>query len=90
MFDHFTQLYDLKYLTSVVDQLAEAAAFMRSDDVRLVLPDSYQIKDETSGPDAPDLESFVVPLAYPIAKRLIPNPPGDLMTMGTVLSRYAA
>jgi hypothetical protein len=60
-------------------------AFTRSDDMRLVPPDSYQIKDEASAPNAPDLEHFMLPLGYPIADRRIP--PGELMTMGTVLLR---
>ncbi|KAF8531934.1 alcohol oxidase [Gautieria morchelliformis] len=70
----------------LTSNLAEAAAFTRSDDMRLVLSDSYQIKDETSGPNAPDLEHIIVPLAYSLPRRPIPSS-GDMMTMGTVLLR---
>ena len=70
-----------------MNQLAEAAAFTRSDDMRLVPPDSYEIKDETSGTNAPDIESLVIPFGYPIANRLLPSILGDFMTMGTVLLR---
>jgi hypothetical protein len=54
--------------------------------MRLVPPDSYQIKDETSGPNAPDLEFLVVPLAYALPRRPIPFS-GDMMTINTILLR---
>lgn len=53
--------------------------------MELVSPDSYTIKDETSAPNAPDLEHFMMPVGYPIADRQIPL--GELTTMGTVLLR---
>lgn len=49
--------------------------------------DSYDIKDETSGPGAPDLETIILPLAYPIADRAVPET-GDLVSIATVLLRY--
>lgn len=60
-------------------------AFTRSDNMDLVSLDSYNIKDETSAPNAPDLEHFMMPVGYPIGNRQIPL--GELTTMGTVLLR---
>lgn len=37
---------------------------MRSDDTKLFGPDKYQVKDETSGPGAPDIEVLVVPIGF--------------------------
>ncbi|KAF8516688.1 alcohol oxidase [Hysterangium stoloniferum] len=66
--------------------VAEGAAFVRSDDKKLFPPDKYKVKDETSGPNAPDLELFFVPVGY-TEHGCGPVPPGDLGTLGAVLLR---
>ncbi|KAF8581790.1 GMC oxidoreductase [Ramaria rubella] len=65
---------------------AEAAAFVRSDDERLFPPDKYNIKDESSGSNAPDLEAFVVPLGF-TEHGHGPVPPVSMVSMGAVLLR---
>ena len=37
---------------------------MRSTDPKLFSKDSYEVVDETSGPDAPDLETILLPLDF--------------------------
>jgi len=59
---------------------------MRLDDAKLFPPDSYNIKDESSGSNAPDFETLVVPLGYtehgPGAV-----PPKEMITMSAILLR---
>ncbi|KAF8520744.1 GMC oxidoreductase [Hysterangium stoloniferum] len=71
----------------LTSNVCEAAAFTRSDDLSLTGPDSYRIDDESSGPEAPDLETIIIPFGYDIADRLIPSPAGCLVTISTVLLR---
>ncbi|GJJ09802.1 hypothetical protein Clacol_004026 [Clathrus columnatus] len=42
----------------------ELAAFVRSDNTRLFGPDNYQIQDETSSLDGPDLEIAMIPIGF--------------------------
>ena len=69
-------------------QSGEVAAFVRSDDEKLFPADSYKIKDESSGPNAPDIEVINVPLGY-TEHGSGPIPPGSLVTMCAVILRYA-
>ncbi|GJJ09787.1 hypothetical protein Clacol_004011 [Clathrus columnatus] len=42
----------------------ESAAFVRADNTKLFEPDSYKIEDETSGSDAPDIETLMIPTGF--------------------------
>ncbi|KAI9439766.1 GMC oxidoreductase [Lactarius indigo] len=67
------------YLTgkgTLTTNLAEAAAFFRSDDPVLFAPHTAPppSEDSTSGPNAPDLELFVTPVGYTKSGNgLLPN-----------------
>ncbi|KIJ27358.1 GMC oxidoreductase [Sphaerobolus stellatus SS14] len=51
----------------------EGAAFTRSDDLSIIGKDNFQVRDESSGSNAPDLETVYLPLAWPIVDRLLPD-----------------
>ena len=59
----FVVLFYACLFISILCQLAEAAAFDRSDDPLLFPPEKYQqkVEDTCSGPNAPDLELFSAP-----------------------------
>ncbi|KIJ29293.1 GMC oxidoreductase [Sphaerobolus stellatus SS14] len=66
--------------------LGEAAAFTRSDDTSITGKDGYEIKDVTSGPKAPDLETVFMPLAFEFGG-WIPPTSGDFVSILSVLLR---
>ncbi|KAH9949949.1 GMC oxidoreductase [Amylocystis lapponica] len=69
--------------------VAEAVAFMRSDDPKLFPPDSFppaQIQDLTSGPNGPDLELFFSPAGW-TDHGYGPFPSGPHITIHAVLLR---
>jgi choline dehydrogenase len=60
---------------------------MRTDDTSLFPPDVYQIEDEASGLNAPDLETFLVPFGF-TEHGQGPVPVGSLITAGAVSLRF--
>ena len=56
---------------------------MRTDDAKLFPPDAYCIKDESSGSNAPDLETLIVPLGFRRHGHT-PVPPGSLIVLCAV------
>ncbi|TFY64134.1 hypothetical protein EVJ58_g2835 [Rhodofomes roseus] len=72
--------------------VAEAAAFTRSDDAGLLakagvtLPAPDDLEDSTSGSGAPDIEIFFTPMSY-IEHGRVPFPPGHHVGVHTVLLR---
>ncbi|KAL5492912.1 hypothetical protein ACEPAI_4360 [Sanghuangporus weigelae] len=74
----------------LTSNVAEAAAFVRSDDTKLFGSEETtgNVEDTTSAANAPDLELFSSPFAWrdsSTADRTLP--PGDLGTIATVLLR---
>jgi choline dehydrogenase len=59
---------------------------VRLDDEKLFPPDGYEIQDETSGPDAPDLETIIIPLGF-TQHGHGPVPSGSTITIMAVLLR---
>lgn len=52
------------FYADTVRQGGEAAAFVRSGDLKLFDSDKYLIKDGTSGPNAPDIELIFFPVGF--------------------------
>ncbi|GJJ09788.1 hypothetical protein Clacol_004012 [Clathrus columnatus] len=71
---------------SLTTNTVESAAFVRCDDSQLFEPDNYQIQDETSGSDAPDLEILMLPIGFAGIglTGLCGNIPYPSMTFGAV------
>lgn len=69
-------------------QVAEAAAFYRSDDAQLFPKDQFPkvIEDSTSGPGAPDVELVVSPMAW-TDHGFGPMASGPLYSIGAILLR---
>jgi hypothetical protein len=77
-----------------LDQASEGAAFARLDNPALNLAtgpnpqgEADVIKDETSGPDAPDIELIYTPLGYR-EHTFGKAPKGDMVGVQAVLLRY--
>ncbi|KAG6900787.1 hypothetical protein C0993_000106 [Termitomyces sp. T159_Od127] len=64
-------LYLITRTGALSTNVAEAAAFIRSDDPKLFPPDEYpeKIKDTTSAEDSPDLELFSTVFGYKVVFR---------------------
>lgn len=84
-------LYESLENNSSCPQIGESAAFVRSDDPNLFGSDKYQIEDETSGPNAPDLEllGLTVGVVEHTVSPLIPCPAMTLVIVGLRLSFFS-
>ncbi|CEL53828.1 hypothetical protein RSOLAG1IB_06609 [Rhizoctonia solani AG-1 IB] len=78
--------YLLSKSGALTTNIAEAACFFRSDNPKLFPGLPPLDEDSTSGPDAPDLELIVMPIAFK-NHGLEPVTGGDLMSIGTIALR---
>ena len=69
-----------------IQQIGEVAAFMRTTDPKMFPRDSYHVVDKASGPNAPDLETILLPLDYS-SHGHSPGPPRSVVTLLAIALR---
>ncbi|KAF8484414.1 hypothetical protein JB92DRAFT_3131486 [Gautieria morchelliformis] len=71
---------------ALTSNIGEVAAFMRTTDPKIFPQDSYHVVDNSSGPNAPDIETILLPLDYSNHGHP-PSPPRSLVTPLVTLLR---